>query len=294
MTKKIDKKSSPPKKTAKSVPGEGKKKPSNAVGTVKAAAEKTVPVEDEKKPAKTKGAGKGAAVNTTPGEGEKKQTKNAGAGKGTGEKKRSAMKIGEVKGGAIYVMQAGSPVYLKTADVCALTGTSNQWIGQLTSEGVMNKQQTAHGALYELHDTIGAYIEMLKARVEKKTATMAEIDLDRLRSEARLKKYKADMAEFDAQERAGKMHRSEDVQAMTEDLIFTLRSSLLAFPGRVAPALVGIESAAEAASIVDGEIRKIMAEMAMYKYDPEKYDERVRARLKLETRELLDDDDDDE
>lgn len=209
-------------------------------------------------------------------------------GKGAATKKRAEMKIGDVKDGSIYVMQAGTPVYIKTADVCALTGKTNQWIGQLTAEGVINKKQTAHGSLYELHEALGSYIEMLEARVEKRTASAAEIDLERLRADAKLKAAKADVAEMDAREREGKMHRSEDVAALTADLIFTLRGSLLALPGRVATELVGVKTAAEAADIVDREVRKIMSEMAMYKYDPEKYEERVRERLKLEARTLLD------
>ena len=210
--------------------------------------------------------------------------------KATVPKKRAEMKIGDVKEGAIYVMQAGTPVYIKTADVCALTGKTNQWIGQLTAEGIMNKKQTAHGSLYELHESIGAYIEMLEARAEKRSANAAEIDLERLRADAKLKAAKADVAEMDAREREGKMHRSEDVAALTADLIFTLRGSLLALPGRLATELVGIKSAAEAADIVDREVRKLMTEMSMYKYDPEKYEERVRERLKLEARTLLDTD----
>ena len=38
-----------------------------------------------------------------------------------------------VEDGAVYVLRAGTPVYVKTADICSMTGKSNQWIGQLVA-----------------------------------------------------------------------------------------------------------------------------------------------------------------
>lgn len=46
-----------------------------------------------------------------------------------------------------------------------------------------------------------------------------------------LKASKARIAKMEADELQGKMHRAEDVAAMTEDLVFTIRSSLNAMPG---------------------------------------------------------------
>ena len=31
---------------------------------------------------------------------------------------------------AVYVLRTGTPIFVKTADICAMTGKSNQWIGQ--------------------------------------------------------------------------------------------------------------------------------------------------------------------
>ena len=33
-----------------------------------------------------------------------------------------------VEDGAVYVLRAGTTVYVKTADICSMTGKSNQWI----------------------------------------------------------------------------------------------------------------------------------------------------------------------
>lgn len=93
-----------------------------------------------------------------------------------------------------------------------------------------------------------------------------------------LKASKARIAKMEADELQGKMHRAEDVAAMTEDLVFTIRSSLNAMPGRLAVDVAAVSSPAEAAEVIRREVHKVMRELAGYHYDPEKYEERVRAR----------------
>ena len=77
---------------------------------------------------------------------------------------------------------------------------------------------------------------------------------------------------MEADELQGKMHRAEDV-AMTEDLVFTIRSSLNAMPGRLAVDVAAVSSPAEAAEVIRREVHKVMRELAGYHYDPEKYEE---------------------
>ena len=43
---------------------------------------------------------------------------------------------------------------------------------------------------------------------------------------------RAKKMKLEVQELEGKMHRSEDVKAMTDDLIYAVRSALNAMPGR--------------------------------------------------------------
>ena len=69
-----------------------------------------------------------------------------------------------VADGAVYVLRAGPPVYVKTADICSATGNSNQWVGQLVAQGTLHKRSTPHGNLFELGETMRAYCAMLKAR----------------------------------------------------------------------------------------------------------------------------------
>ena len=69
-----------------------------------------------------------------------------------------------VEDGAVYVLRAGTPVYVKTADICSMTGKSNQWIGQLVAQGTLHKRSTPHGSLFDVAEAVRAYCSMLEAR----------------------------------------------------------------------------------------------------------------------------------
>lgn len=184
--------------------------------------------------------------------------------------------------GATFVLQAGKPIYVKTADVCAMTGKSNQWIGQLTSQGILNKEQTEHGSLYDLRTNIRAYCEMLESRSKKVDSEALEVEANKNKADLQFKQAKAAIAVMEANELKGKMHRSDDVAAMTEDMVFNIRSMLMALPGRLAVEVVNAEDAAHAAVIIRGEVHNLMDELSKYEYDPKRYEERVRQRQSWE------------
>lgn len=199
--------------------------------------------------------------------------------------KVSQKAIAEIKDNAVYILQAGTPVYIKTADVCAITGKSNQWIGQLTSQGTLAKSNTPYGSLYELTPNLQRYIGQVADRVDDIDEDDKKVEQQRRKAEATFKAAKASMASMDAKERAGKMHRSEDVAAMTEDLVYAVRGALLALPGRCSVDVVAAKDAAEAAEIIRREVYAIMNELSNYRYDAAKYEERVRARLNMDALE---------
>jgi phage terminase Nu1 subunit (DNA packaging protein) len=190
-----------------------------------------------------------------------------------------------VGGGAVHVLQAGMPIYVKTADICAMTGKTNQWIGELTKQGILNKEATQNGSLYELRRNIRAYCEMLEARVKETDEEAERLDADKAKAETQIKQARAVIAIMEANELKGKMHRSEDVQAITEDLVYAIRSLLIALPGRLAVDVAEAEDAAETATIIRNEVHKLMEELSNYRYDPKRYEERVRERKSWEALE---------
>ncbi len=197
-------------------------------------------------------------------------------------------------GQAIFSLQAGTPIFVKTADVCSATGKTNQWIGQLTSQGVIHKCRTNHGQLYSLFDTMRAYCAYLEERAKKDDEDICLLELRKKQAETKLKESKAAVAELEAAEFQGKMHRSEDVRAMTADLLYYVRGSLLALAGRCAADCAASADPAEVQKIIEREVFAILKDLSEYKYDSKRYDELVRERMKRSSdTELSDFDDED-
>ncbi len=153
-------------------------------------------------------------------------------------------------------------------------------VQQLAKEGVI-PAVSKRPYKFDLIPTVKAYIKHLREKVngkEAKTADAEKAVTDKMRAEADLKQSKAKIAEMQLKELEGKMHRSEDVEAMTNDLVYTVRSMIMALPGRLAMDIVQATSAAEASALIRFECHKILNELAGYKYDPEAYKRRVRDR----------------
>lgn len=194
-----------------------------------------------------------------------------------------------VDDGTVYVLRAGTSVFVKTADISAMTGKSNQWIGQLVSQGTLSKRSTPHGAMFDLTSAVRAYCDMLEARAGNKD--MAEAEKKKGTAELTIKQSKAIVAALEAKELQGKMHRSEDVKAITEDLIYAIRSVFMALPGRLAVDVAATTTAAEASDVIRKEVHKAMNELSSYRYNPKKYEKRVRERRDWETKNGRDADD---
>lgn len=153
-------------------------------------------------------------------------------------------------------------------------------VQQLAKEGVL-PAASQRPYKFDLLPTVKAYIRYLRDRAngkEAKTADTVKAEADKLRAEADLKQSKAKIAELQLKELEGKMHRSEDVEAMTNDLVYTARSMIMALPGRLAMDVVQTGSANEASALIRAECYKILNELSGYQYDPEAYRRRVRDR----------------
>lgn len=164
--------------------------------------------------------------------------------------------------------------------IAKIFGVTDRRVQQLAKEGIIPAAQRKPYK-FDLLPTIQAYIKHLSEKAngkEQKSADNVQAEADKLRAEADLKRHKADMAEMQLQELEGKMHRSEDVEAMTNDLVYTIRSMIMALPGRLAMDVVQVQTASEASALIRTECNKVLNELAEYKYDPEEYQRRVRDR----------------
>ena len=170
---------------------------------------------------------------------------------------------------------------LQGSDIIAkVFGVTERRVQQLAKEGVIRAVQT-RPYKFDLLPTVQTYIKYLSEKVngrEQKGTDTVQAEADKLRAEAGLKQSKAKIAEMQLKELEGTMHRSEDVEAMTNDLVYTVRSMVMALPGRLAMDVVQVQTAAEASALIRTECYKILEELASYKYDPEAYQRRVRDR----------------
>jgi phage terminase Nu1 subunit (DNA packaging protein) len=160
------------------------------------------------------------------------------------------------------------------AELAVILGLSSRRVRQLADEGII---QPVGKNAYLLADSVQSYNKFLSNRMPNEE----DVKLEKAKkmAEAQYKASKASIAKLQAQELQGKMHRSEDVAAMTADLIYTVRSALIALPGRLAVNVAAVSTPAEACDIIRREVHLVMCDLSNYKYDPEKYAERVRDRM---------------
>lgn len=163
------------------------------------------------------------------------------------------------------------------SEMAAALDITGRRINQLVQDGVLSCNGKSQ---YPLFENIHRYLDY---KAKEREETKSKDELDRIKSEVAIKKAKATVATMEAQELLGKMHRSEDVQAMTEDLLYAVRNALLALPGRLAVETAAASEPKETSVMIRDEVYQIMAELSNYSYDPEKYAERVRDRRNWDT-----------
>lgn len=157
--------------------------------------------------------------------------------------------------------------------IARIHGKSIRWVQGLRDDGVI-KQSSA--GRYRLDESIQAIYD--RATRRQQNEEVEKTNAAKLKAEAAMKVAKAQIAGMEAKELSGQMHRAEDIKALTEDLIFAFRHALRALPGRLAMDVAAAQTAPEASAIIRQEVDLILKELSQYKYDPEKYAERVRER----------------
>lgn len=173
--------------------------------------------------------------------------------------------------------------YCTTAVLANLFDITSQWVGELTKNGILRKHETEVGPRYNVVEATRAYVKHLREKAagrSDKEDAISEKEQQKLAAEVRIKEAKADYAELELQELQGTMHRSEDVEKMTQQLVFTIRGMMVALPGRLAVDVAGVETAAEASVIIRREVNAILDELSNFKYDPAAYAKLVNERQK--------------
>ena len=174
---------------------------------------------------------------------------------------------------------------VSTSELACILGVTGRYVRQMAEDGLLSKVDQGR---FLLAESVQRYIK--HAAKDDIDEEFAKLDKAKRTAEVTLKASKAQVAKLEAEELKGQMHRAEDVKEITEALVYAMRSALIALPGRLAVDVAVAETPAEASEIVRKEVYKIMRELSEYHYDPQKYEELVRARRDWDMTERDDDD----
>ncbi|MFU1797365.1 hypothetical protein ACM1RC_26100 [Paenibacillus azoreducens] len=149
---------------------------------------------------------------------------------------------------------------VSTSEFAAIVGKTPQWIRQLTRDGTL--QQVGRGK-YMLGEAVQAYCEHVSGGKEEDNRPRY---IDEKTEHERIKKEKAAL---ELAEMQGELHRSEDVEAIMNDMLGAFRQRIRAIPMRLAPELVGLKEL----NIIKGRLTTVLDEalMELSDYDPEMF-----------------------
>ena len=171
---------------------------------------------------------------------------------------------------------------IKTKELAKLLGVTERQIQIRTQAGRIHKAdaETGKKGVYRMLDVVREYREMLAeaARGNKPHDEQeSNLEKDKLKAEIKYKEAKAKKAAVELKEYEGLFHRSEDVEKIVTELIFTVRAALMAMPGRLSTECAE-KSSVEISDILKREVYGILQQLSEHEYDPEKYREIVRKR----------------
>lgn len=171
----------------------------------------------------------------------------------------------------------------KSDRIARLFGVTVRRVQQLTQEGIINTVDVKSGngktvKRYDTEETVQKYIKYLSDKANNRNQKSTDLEDQKLEGEIRIKDARAQKLEMELQELRGEMHRSEDVEAVTNELVYSIRSMLLALPGRLAVDTCNAASPAEASDLIRQECYQILVELSDHQYDPDKYKAYVRER----------------
>mgnify|MGYP006988838117 FL=1 len=194
-------------------------------------------------------------------------------------------KITDSEGAEVYTLQDLEGIRVTKEVLLRLYGfESMQRIYQMVQEGLI-KPVSAIGTgkkaeqVYELIPNVQGYVMHLRGKAtgrkanQEQAANAADADL-------RFRTAKAEKMELELAELKGRMHSSEDVEAIVGDMIAKLRAEILALPGGLAKDVMDAKNAAEASGIIKAAVNDLLNRMADYRYDKKDFQRRVRQREK--------------
>ena len=179
---------------------------------------------------------------------------------------------------------------LTARDFGELVGISDRHVRRLIKSGKV-PAKSQNPLRISVGAGLAAFISHLKesAKTEDRPVDDEKARSEKLRADADISIYKAKQEEAKWKEMAGQLHRAEDVQAMTEDLIYTIRGAITALPGKLAMNVAAEDDPNVCSKIIKDEVILVLEGLSEYEYSKERYLARMKER---EGREAEEEDED--
>ena len=166
-------------------------------------------------------------------------------------------------------------------DFSKIVNMSPRGVRQWITQGIIPvKSQKPYRI--NVKDGLHAYLAYIKDRKNDGSESSTDDDKaksEKLRADADISIAKARQEELKLNELKGLLHRSEDVQAMTEDLIYTIRGAIISLPGKLAIDVAKEDNPNKCTEIIRREVTLILKGLSEYEYSRERYKARMEDRL---------------
>lgn len=146
---------------------------------------------------------------------------------------------------------------VSTKELSETMGLSPRRIQQLAKDNIMVR--VAHGK-YDLPASIQTYIEMIKEE------SQSDGEIDYKTERALLTRAQRKRAEMELKIIEGKLHRSEDVESVMNDMLTSFRAQMLVIPGKIAPSILGVTELEDIKKEIKDTIYEALQELS--EYDP--------------------------
>lgn len=171
-------------------------------------------------------------------------------------------------------------VVVSSTVLADMFGLTTRRIRMLADEGIIHK--TSRGR-YNLQENIKSYIVYLKTNQDLKEKIIDDDKLDPDEERALLTRRQREKLELELAAMKGKMHFSNDVERVMNDMLANFRAKIIAMPTKVAPILVAKNDISEIQEILQREFFESLTELSCY--DPALfYNEKY---IELDEEELL-------
>lgn len=166
---------------------------------------------------------------------------------------------------------------VSTTELALVLGLTARRIQQMAQDGTITAESRGR---FRLSSAIKQYMDFIQDR-KRKIVTEEDLKIDRQvrKAEADLKQTKATVSCLELEEIEGKVHRSEDVTEIMDEMIFEIRDALLILPNLLSINVANARTPAEAQAIIQKEVDVILKALKCHMYDPKKYKEKVLGRL---------------